>query len=223
MVVTYLHLLRNSWSNLLFPPVCIHCGARIASQKDYLCPECLNQIEYLSPPLLKIEGKSYDYLVTIAQYRKVVVSIIHNLKFYNLSSISDFIANLIYQQIKNFKLILDVNLITAVPLHSVRKRERGYNQAGLIAKKLALLLACEYSSDIIERVNNTLSQATLDHDKREKNISQAFKLKKSIDLKGKSVILLDDVFTTGSTVEECCKVLKNTNPDKIFVLTLGKA
>ncbi len=223
MVVRYLLQLKKSFLNLLFPPVCIHCGQRIANQDDYLCIVCLNKIEYLIPAIVKAESKSYDYLITIAKYREVVVSIVHNLKFYNMSSISEFIAQMIFKNIKKLKLILDVNLIIAVPLHSVRKRERGYNQASLIAEKLALLLACEYSSDVIERVNNTLSQATLEHDKREKNIRQAFKLKKNIDLKGKSVILLDDVFTTGSTVEECCKVLKTAEPKKIIVLTLGKA
>ncbi len=223
MVAKFLLRLKSSFLNLIFPPVCIHCGERISKQNDFLCLDCLNKIEYLIPALVKAEASSYDYLVTIAKYRDVVVSIIHNLKFYNLSSISDFIAELIFKQIKKYKLILDVNLIIAVPLHSVRKRERGYNQASLIAQKLASYIACDYSSDIIERVNNTLSQATLEHDKRQENISQAFKLKKNIDLKGKSVILLDDVFTTGSTVEECCKVLKKAEPEKIIVLTLGKA
>jgi ComF family protein len=130
---------------------------------------------------------------------------------------------LIYQQIKNLKLVLDVNVIIAVPLHSVRKRERGYNQSSLIARKLATFLQCEYRGDIIERVSNTLSQATLEHEKRAGNINQAFKLKKNIDLKHKTIILLDDVFTTGSTVQECCNVLIKAEPKKIIVLTMGKA
>ncbi len=203
--------------------MCIHCGKRINKQNDFLCENCLNNIEYLIPVVTKVEGLSYDYLISIVRYRGVAVSVIYNLKFFNLKSISDFIAELIYKQIKKLKLMLDLNIITSVPLHSVRKRERGYNQAALIAKKLATLLKCEYSSDIIERVTNTLSQATLEHEDRMRNISQAFKLKKNIDLKHKSVILLDDVFTTGSTVEECCKVLKKAGPKKIIVLTMGRA
>jgi ComF family protein len=219
----YSLLLKNSLFDLFFPPVCIHCGKRIDKQSDYLCQECLAKIEYLFPVVTKVDGLSYDYLISIVKYRDVVVSLIHNLKFFNLSSISDFIAELIYKQIKKIKLILDVNIITAVPLHSVRKRERGYNQSALIAQKLAFLLNCEYRSDIIERVNYTVSQATLEHENRKRNINQAFKLKKNIDLKHKSVILLDDVFTTGSTAEECCKVLKMTEAKKIIVLTMGKA
>lgn len=219
----FLPLSKNSLLDLLFPPVCIHCGKRINKQNDFLCKDCLNKIEYLIPLITKVEGLSYDFLISIVRYREVVVSIIHNLKFYNLSSISDFIAELIYKQIKKNKLVLDVNLIIDVPLHLVRKRERGYNQASLIAKKLANLLGVDYDGEIIERVSNTVSQATLEHDKRERNINQAFKLKKNIDLKHKSVILLDDVFTTGSTAEECCKVLKSAGPKKITVLTLGKA
>lgn len=219
----YLLQLKDSFLDLFFPPICIHCGKRIKRQKDFLCEECLDKIEYLLPVFTKVEGLPYDYLICIAKYSEVVVTIIHNLKFLNLSSISDFIALLIYQQIKKLKLILDLNIITPVPLHSVRKRERGYNQAALIAKKLATLLNYEYREDLLERANYTLSQATLEHAKRAGNIAQAFKLKKNIDLKHKSIILLDDVFTSGSTVLECCKVLQKAEPKKIFVLTMGKA
>ncbi len=215
--------LKNSLLNLIFPPVCVHCGRRILKQDDYLCPECLENIEYFQPPISKVDGISYDYLISIAKYEDVLVSLIHNLKFYNLSSLGEFIAQLMYEQVKKIKLVLDVNLVVAVPLHSVRKRERGYNQAAIIAKKFASLLNCEFRDDIIERVSNRPSQATLERDKRAKNISQAFKLKKNIDLKHKSVILLDDVFTTGSTVEECCKELRKSEPKRIIVLTMGKA
>lgn len=219
----YLLPLKHSLFNLIFPPVCIHCGKRIKKQDDFLCCDCLDKIEYLLPIITKVEGLSYDYLICVAKYSEVVVSIIYNLKFFDLSSIGDYIAKLIYQQIRKAKLFLDVNVIIPVPLHSARKRERGYNQSSLIAEKLAILLKCECREDIIERVNNTLSQASLDHEKREGNINQAFKLKKNIDLKHKSIILLDDVFTTGSTVQECCKVLKKAEPEKIIVITMGKA
>lgn len=219
----YLLLLRSFILNLLFPPVCVHCGKRIARQDDFVCQPCLNKIEYLVPVITKVEGLSYEYLISIAKYREVIVSIVHNLKFYDFSSISDLIAKLIYERIKKLKLLLDENMIIDVPLHSIRKKERGYNQATLISQKLATLLNCEYRGDIIKRVSNTASQATLKHEDRAKNIKQAFKLKKNINLNNKTIILLDDVFTTGSTVEECCKVLKKTTPKRIIVLTLGKA
>lgn len=223
MVKKFLLQSKNSFLNLLFPPVCIHCGLRIKQQTEYLCPACLSKIEYLNPVIVKVDGLPYTYRISIAKYKEVVVSVIHNLKFYNLSSISKFIAQLIYNQIKKLKLILDVKIIIAVPLHKVRKRERGFNQSALIAKELAELLQCDFRSDIIERINNTVSQATLEHKDREKNINQAFRLKKNIDLKHKSIILLDDVFTTGSTVRECCQVLQQAEAKRIIVLTMGKA
>lgn len=201
----------------------MHCGERIERQEAFICQICLNKIEYFVPVITKVEDLSYEYLISIAKYREVVVSLVYNLKFYDFSSISDFIAKLIYEQIKNLKLLLDENVIIDVPLHPIRRKERGYNQAALISQKLADLLKCEYRGDIIERVSNTASQATLKHEDRAKNIDQAFKLKKSINFNNKTVILLDDVFTTGSTVEECCKVLKKTTPKRIIALTLGKA
>lgn len=216
-------LLRNSILDLLFPPVCVHCGERITKQEDFICQACFAKIEFLDPVITKIEGLSYDYLISIAKYSEVIVSIIYNLKFYDFSSISGFIAELIYESIKKLKLLLDENILIDVPLHPIRKKERGYNQAALISQGLANLLNCEYRDDVIARVSNTLSQATLKHEDRAGNMQQAFKLKKNIDFNNKTIILLDDVFTTGSTVEECCKVLKKTTPKRIIVLTLGKA
>jgi len=219
----YLTLLRNSILNLLFPPVCLHCGERITRQDDFICQTCFAKIEFLDPVITKIEGLSYDYLISIAKYREVIVSIIHNLKFYDFSSISDFIAELMYKPIRKLKLLLDENILIDVPLHPIRKKERGYNQASLISYRLANLLDCEYHNDVLVRVSNTISQATLKHEARAGNMEQAFRLNKDIDFNNKTIILLDDVFTTGSTVEECCKALRETNPKRIIVLTLGKA
>ena len=129
----YLTLLRNSILNLLFPPVCVHCGERLVRQENYVCQACFKNIEFLDPVITKIEGLSYDYLISIAKYSEVIVSIIHNLKFYDLSSISDFIAELMYKPIRKLKLLLDENILIDVPLHPIRKKERGYNQAELIS------------------------------------------------------------------------------------------
>ncbi len=166
---------------------------------------------------------AYDYLISVCCYRKVVVSIVHELKYYGLSSISRFIAKLMYDRIFESNLNLDFDIITTVPLHFVKEKERGYNQASLIAKDLASLFTCEFNGDILKRTSYTTSQATLEHDERLKNLKNAFKLKKNIDLNNKTIVLLDDVFTTGTTVNECCRELRKANPKKIIILTLGRA
>ena len=220
----YSRQLKNSLSKLLFPPVCVHCGTKITSQKEFLCQRCLNSIGFIEPLLEKSDLEcNYDNLITICKYRKVVVSMIHELKYYGMPSIGKYIAQIIYKRLVECNLELDIDVITSVPLHFVKEKERGYNQSSLIASELALLMQCDYSGKLIERVTYTASQATLEHDERLDNLKKAFKLKKNIDLNNKTIVLLDDVFTTGTTVDHCCSELKKANPKNIIVLTMGRA
>ncbi|OQY39591.1 MAG: hypothetical protein B6226_01520 [Candidatus Cloacimonetes bacterium 4572_65] len=217
-----LRQLKDSFLNLIFPAVCIHCGERIARQKDFICKNCHDIIQYREPLYEELViDSSYDSLITIAKYRKVVVSLIHELKYFSLDSIGKFIGELIVEKLKPLNLKVDV--ITEVPLHFVRKRERGYNQSEIIARYIADKLDWKYDNKIFKRVRFTVAQASLEHEDRRGNLKNAFELKKNIDLKGQIVVLLDDVFTTGTTVEECCKVLRKAKPKKIIVLTMGKA
>ncbi len=108
--------------------------------------------------------------------------------------------------------------MTPVPIHTRRLRERGFNQAFLLAKELSKLNGVEVN-DILIRTRKTKSQTSLGRAERKENIKDAFALKAGADVKGKAFILIDDVCTTGATLEECARILKENGAREVLALT----
>lgn len=147
-------------------------------------------------------------------------ALIHELKYKGFRSPGEFLAEGMQAYAKGNKEYRDYDLVMAVPLHRVRKRERGYNQSELLARKLAKSLEIPYSEPVRRRCY-TQSQTLLSAEQRKDNLRDAFRVRKSI--RGKKIILVDDVFTTGSTVNEISKTLRAAGVAKIAVLTASRA
>lgn len=109
-----------------------------------------------------------------------------------------------------------------VPISKKRNKERGYNQSALIAKELGKLLNIEYENNCLIKAKNTIEQSKLNKEERQKNLQGVYILVNKEKMDCKKIILLDDIFTTGSTVNECCKVLRQANVKEILVITLAK-
>ena len=227
-------------ADLIFPPACLHCNARIGRQKDYLCEECEKALLPVPEPLCEVCGfplvdddcsfcnqqetkLPFDKAASLYKYEGPIRTLIHYMKFGDMPGIAYYLGRKAKQYIEEKNLFQDVHLITAIPLHAVRFRERGYNQSGLIASYLAKVNQYSFRAKIIYRQRATVPQANLIKAKRLANVQDAFKVKKSVDLKQENILLLDDVFTTGATVQAACKELKKTNPGKIYILTIGRA
>jgi ComF family protein len=116
--------------------------------------------------------------------------------------------------------ILSYDLTTAVPMHPYKLKQRGYNQAELLAKSLANYFKIPFRGDIIYKKNNRLPQVNLDRKAREDNIKGSFFV--SENLRGKKIILVDDIFTTGCTIKECASELKKKGAENITAITLAK-
>ncbi|MCI8636957.1 MAG: ComF family protein, partial [Clostridia bacterium] len=112
--------------------------------------------------------------------------------------------------------------IIPVPISKKRRKERGYNQSELIAKEMAKNLGIEYNTDCLFKVKNIVEQSKLNKEERQKNIQGVYELHKQNKLQNKKILLIDDIYTTGSTVNECCKILKQASPKQIEVFTLAK-
>jgi len=145
------------------------------------------------------------------------------MKFGDMPGIAGYLGNKAVTYLKQNNLLQDTSITTAIPLHTVRKRQRGYNQAGLLAKHIAKGMNWNLREDILRRTKATAPQVNLIRAKRLKNVDRAFQIKKMIDLKQENILLLDDVFTTGATVQAACRELKKAHPGKIYVLTIGRA
>lgn len=109
-----------------------------------------------------------------------------------------------------------------VPIHNDRKRKRGYNQSELIAKEIGKKLDIPVISNCLVKIKNVVPQSTLNKEQRKQNIKGVYQVKKEETIKGKRIVLVDDIFTTGSTLEECSKMLKQAGASKIGIFTIAK-
>jgi len=117
-----------------------------------------------------------------------------------------------------------INIILPVPIHPVRMQVRGFNQAEILIRVLSSKCSIEYSFDFLQRVRDTYSQVKLPYDKREENVRDAFEIiDKDFSLRGKNILLIDDVFTTGSTIRECIRVLSKTGVNRVFTMFLARS
>jgi len=221
---------------VFFPHLCFHCETKI--RDGVLCGECLDKIEYIKPPfcikcaralksLISIcvacrkKQTFYERLISIASYKAPLSNLIHLFKYKHCTFLKDFFAQLINECLKERGIESSFDHITAVPSHRQRLRERGYNQAYLLAKELANFLEIPLKDDIIICKKSKAPQVTLAKEMRRDNVRGIFQAQGNI--RGKRILLVDDIFTTGATVNECSKALKENNARSITVLTLAKA
>ncbi len=163
-----------------------------------------------------IKANSYfDDIICICEYSGIIKEALIKYKFFNRPSFGRTFARLIYDRIKGMTDWEKVDIIVSVPLHRKREKNRGYNQAHLISKQLGRLLGIEVNKSLLIRTKNTDSQSLLNRADRLKNVKGAFLVTDLNSVKDKSILVLDDVFTTGTTLNECCKVLKDAGARKV--------
>ena len=234
VMTNYLKILRD----ILFPRLCLHCEKKIL--QGYLCKECFGKIVFLPAPYCRYcakpltpgtsntcrqcSGKIYPYqrLISTITYKEPVASLIHLFKYKNCDYLAEFFASLMANYLS--KINFDFNnyhFITPVPLHRDKLKIRGYNQARLLAKPLSNHFKIPFRDDIMLNTNIRPSQTKLLKEKREKNVAGIFRAKE--DLSGKRIILIDDIFTTGSTVSACSSALREKGAEIITIVTLSKA
>lgn len=224
--------------NLLFPRLCFHCERKIT--QGYLCRECEEKIVFLSPwgcryclsPLtvsssgtcLKCSEKEYPYqkLISATAYREPLASLIHLFKYENYDYLAEFLSSLIVKHLSKTGFNPEEHqFITPIPLHKDKLKTRGYNQSGLLAKLLSNHFKIPFRNDIICKTDIRPSQTKLPRRERAKNVQGVFTVRKNLE--GKNVILVDDIFTTGSTAGSCSRALKEKGAGNITIITLSKA
>lgn len=206
--------------NFLFPPACSVCGKL---DKNWLCPKCEKRVERLEKScVVQIENKKYEKLLYLFQYESLVRKLILRYKFSNKAYLNHFFANRIAQNEQNTRLLKEYDMIIPVPMHKKKMQKRGYNQTELVANELEKSLGIPMRKDILSKVVNTTTQSKLGGKARQSNIQHAFFIKNDVEVENKKIILLDDIYTTGATSEECSRVLKEAGAKEILVLVLAK-
>lgn len=220
--------------DIIFPPLCVSCRSNLKSKKEKeisLCNQCKNKIKInLTATQLKINDKKY-YLLSPTSYKnQIVKNIIHALKYKKIQSASITIHQKIIKpsisKIKN-KLKNKTWIIIPVPLHKIKMKQRGLNQSTLIAKSIQEeLKRYNIKSKVLNKTlikeKRTKSQAKLKEKDRERNVKNSFKIIEKDKIKEKNIILIDDVFTTGSTIKECINTINKAKPSKLITFTVSK-
>jgi competence protein ComFC len=156
-------------------------------------------------------------------YQGIIRQKILQYKFGEKTYISECFTKIILNDEKICRFLKNYDIIIPVPISKKRKKKRGYNQSELIAKKIAKQMKnLKYTSKVLYKTKDTIPQSVLDKDKRIENIKGAYYIKNEQILKNKKVLLIDDIFTTGSTVNECSKILKQVGVKEIGIFTLAR-
>lgn len=207
--------------NFIYPRKCGICE-RICD--DFICPNCKNNIEKLQfNKLKKFLIKPLDEHFYIFKYEGIIRKKIIDYKFNDKAFLSDFFTQIILKNKKVYCFIKKYDIIIPVPLHKKRRNKRGYNQTELIARKIVQNIDyLEYLSNCLVKTKNTKPQSKLKENDRKHNLIGAYKVNNDFKIKNKKILLLDDVYTTGSTANECSKALKEVGAKKVGILTIAK-
>lgn len=208
--------------NILFPPICGICGK---INQEGLCNKCkvkLQELEESGIININLENKYFQELIYIFKYEGLIRKLILDYKFHEkpymyISMVAFILKNkTIYEKLQSYDTIIPV------PISKKRMKERGYNQSLLIAKKISKDVKILLQTNCLFKTKNIIEQSKLNKEQRKENIQNVYKLKNKEILKNKRILLIDDIYTTGSTVNECSKILQQGMPKKIDVLVLAK-
>ncbi|MBP7710641.1 MAG: ComF family protein [Rickettsiales bacterium] len=231
----------KSFLKIIFPSHCLACE-KIISADGLFCADCWPKLQFISEPKCAIcaypfefqglsllcakcltKKPSFDKSVAIFRYNHVIRKIISSLKYRDQTFVAKKFARLLFDKAKNE--IAACDLIIPVPLHVKRLRKRKFNQAILLAKNLLKFAPKKtFYPDFLIRTKHTKPQVELKKKDRENNLKNVFEVNEKYreTVRGKKIILIDDVTTTGATLENCAKVLKKCGAKEVVVLVVAK-
>ncbi|PIE28635.1 hypothetical protein CSA57_12745 [candidate division KSB3 bacterium] len=212
---------RACWDSIpaLDGPICLQCGRPFSARQVLqhtptllLCSDCRS-----SPP-------HFNYARSVAEYTAVLKQAIVQFKFQQKPALGKPLARLFLTALSARIDWRHYQIILPVPLHKKRLRQRGYNQSAILAKELACHVGRKVQIGNLRRIRHTEAQWPIKkHSKRRQNVKNAFDLTSPEKIRQQNIILIDDIFTTGATTNECARVLKQAGAASVLVLTLSRA
>lgn len=235
----------KSFINLFYPLSCYICRVRLSPLRDIpLCDQCLQGIQFNPSPFCRRCGTHlpafsqkeayyckkcrttpyyFKRAFSVCVYDGIVKQCIHLFKYKRKLALARFLCRLLIDFTQSFIVIEKIDLIIPVPLHPRKLRQRQFNQAGILAKALSRAFNKRLKHNALVKIKDNPAQVNLPQAKRIKNARGCFRVKSLPAVKGKNILLIDDVLTTAATVNECAKVLRQAGAKKIEVLTLARA
>ncbi|HEV2330891.1 MAG TPA: ComF family protein [Verrucomicrobiae bacterium] len=233
----------NTTLGFFYPEVCALCKAEPATPDDgFVGAECRGQVRFIRPPFCGRCGLPFDGDLTatfecsncreLELYfgsarsavvaRTVVMEAIHHFKYSRALWFENFLAGLLIAEAAPVLRGQTDSIIVPVPLHPLKKREREFNQAAVLAARLSRATAIPENEKILARIKPTETQTHLKRDERAVNMRGAFAVRDGVKLNGERIILVDDVFTTGATTNDCARALRAAGAGDVCVWTVAR-
>lgn len=212
-------------SDAEFPGLCRQCLQRILTnrQREVFCQSCGGfypaQFKVCPNCFLKTPSYGKNGIFAAFPYDEDSGALVKKLKYNNRRDLAETMAKLFLTHIQ--LNAADYDLVTAVPMHKKRLKERGYNQAAVFAKHLARSLSLPFAEDLLCQTKETVSQTALAYRERLHNLKDAFALTSPADLTDKRILLVDDVITTGATMKECAAALRAAGAKKVVFVAFA--
>lgn len=232
-------------ADLFLPRTCIVCGRKLLLKEQHICLMCMadlprtffwnqshnpmadrfNELLRDSTDIAGPESYAFAAALFFYQDESSYREITHQIKYHGNVAAGRYFGHMLGTHLASSDVFKDVDMVIPVPLHWTRKRKRGYNQAEIIASSVAVVLDVPLRTDILKRIRRTKTQTRLEIGQKAVNVSGAFSLyrRSGAVVKPRHILLVDDVFTTGSTVLACFVALRTVFPPsvRISVATLG--
>lgn len=237
-----LQQLLNTLLDVFLPPLCHICRSFIPnSDVLHICPTCSEKLPIMASPLCSVCGipfsgagqdhrcgnclthpPHYDRAWSAFLYKDSIRDLIHSFKYDRTTHLSHPLALMTVGRMNGLLDSCEPEVIVPVPLHRSRLRQRGFNQAILLGNKISRRLSLPMYVDALTRTRPTKPQISLSVAERALNVRDAFTLRRADLVDGKQVLLLDDVMTTGSTMNECARVLKKGGATAVIAATVAR-
>jgi len=219
--------------DFLYSPFCILCDTRLTEEESRVCTQCWSSFKRINlndEAYLDLKGKfRNDGIVTdcfapfLFEKDGTLQHVLHHLKYNGYTSFGVKLGIEVGKGLLQNNIFGSADIIVPVPLHKVKRRERGYNQSEYICKGIALVTKISHLNSLMTRTRFTVTQTHLDLEQRNENVANAFSVQQKYrnTLSGKNVILVDDVVTTGSTISSCARELKKYGVSNIFSVSVA--
>ena len=217
--------------NLFFPKVCLGCNGYLVDNESYVCTSCRHQLPLTNFHLdnndavknvlfgrIKLENAT-----SLLHFSKkgIVQQLMHNLKYRGHQDVGLFLGKWLGEELKTIKGYQGIDVVIPVPLHKSRLRQRGYNQVAKFGQEIANALEIEFNTKVLLKTKAIKSQVFKSQFLRTSMDSATFSISENQTLKGKHILLVDDIVTTGTTIESCANALLNIEGVKISVATMA--
>ncbi len=230
-------------ADLMFPPKCIYCGKILPPEsRPFICGDCMVSIPLKGNKCSKCggdlnfidnkpvcttcrtAGRYFDGCLASAVYDDKMRDAVLEFKFKYRMYMSNALAVFISEKLREIGINpRNIDYITSVPCDVLRERQRGFDSAGLIAKEISKRLGIPYRNNVVEKIRQARSQRGMTASQRAQNVRGAYKTAAPSAVKGKSILLVDDIITTGATLTEVSRVLKRSGAAYVFTAVIAKA